>query len=63
MSRKTALHQKSFQNLSKSDLGKIHAELSKRGTETSGAKATSAAETATVGGKSPVASAGFRSWW
>ncbi len=38
-----------------SDLGKIHAELSKR----NGAKATSAAETATVGGKSPVASAGF----
>lgn len=39
-----------------SDLGKIHAELSKR----NGAKATAAAETATAQlGKSPVASAGF----
>lgn len=38
-----------------SDLGKIHAELSKR----NGAKAIAAAETATFGGKSPVASAGF----
>jgi hypothetical protein len=38
-----------------SDLGKIHAELSKRNVS----KTTSAAETATVGGKSPVASAGF----
>jgi hypothetical protein len=38
------------------DLGKIHSELSKRGS--SGSSGTSAAETATVGSK-PIASAGF----
>ena len=39
-----------------SDLGKIHAELSKRN---GSSQRAAAAETATVGGKSPVASAGF----
>jgi len=38
-----------------SDLGKIHAELSKR----NAVKHTSAADTATAGSKTPVASAGF----